>query len=363
MAGSTKLDLNKVLGRNPNTAVIEAPTPSYKDQLPPFRQLDIQLKDPPKVSPELIQGVLRCGHKMMVSGASKAGKSFLLMELSIAIATGGKWLGFQCTKGKVLYVNFEIAEASFYQRYEAILKAQKTKIQDVSNLRVWNLRGLNVTLEKLIEGLNERIEDGEYSAIILDPIYKIQSGDENSAEAITSFCNQIDAICTHTGSAVIYCHHQSKGNQSRKNAIDRASGSGVFARDADAIIDLLALESSSSIEVGTYGVPFKVESILREFKPFEPFNIWFKYPLHTLDTDKLLDRCPVSGSSGGNLSKSRKRNRKQIEDVFNTCIDDSGAASLQALANALDCTTRTVRVRVAQSEGKYTCDNGKVRLA
>lgn len=358
------MNINELLGRNAKQQPTEETSgPSYKDQLPPFKQLDIQLRNPPQVAKELIHGVLRCGHKMMISGASKAGKTFLLMELSVAIATGGEWLGFQCTKGKVLYINFEIAEASFYQRYGAILKALKIQSQSVENLRVWNLRGLNVTLDKLVSGLNERMENGEYSAIILDPIYKIQSGDENSAEAISSFCNQIDAICTHTGSAVIYCHHQSKGNQSRKNAIDRASGSGVFARDADAIIDLLALEPPLSIMTETYGYPFKVESVLREFKPFKPINIWFKYPLHSLDTGKLLDHAPVSGSSASNLTKSQKRNKKQIEDVFEKCKDDSGTATIESIADALGCSSRTVRSRVKESNGKYICENGKVQLA
>ena len=44
-----------------------------------------------------------------------------------------------------------------------------------------------------------------------------------------AFCNQFDKICNETGSAAIYCHHHSKGAQGSKRAMDRASGSGVFA--------------------------------------------------------------------------------------------------------------------------------------
>ena len=53
-----------------------------------------------------------------------------------------------------------------------------------------------------------------------------------------NFCNQFDKVCTELGCAVIYCHHHSKGGQGGKKSMDRASGSGVFARDPDALLDL-----------------------------------------------------------------------------------------------------------------------------
>lgn len=46
----------------------------------------------------------------------------------------------------------------------------------------------------------------------------------------------------HLGSVDVWCHHHSKGDQSWKSAMDRASGSGVFARDVDALLDVTELE-------------------------------------------------------------------------------------------------------------------------
>ena len=64
--------------------------PSLK--LPPVVYLDDYIDNPPELSEELISGVLRRGHKMIVSSSSKAGKSFLLMELCLAFANGTKWI-------------------------------------------------------------------------------------------------------------------------------------------------------------------------------------------------------------------------------------------------------------------------------
>ena len=68
-----------------------------EDDLPPLEDMSALLAHQPELPEELIRGILRCGHKMLISGSSKAGKSFLLMELAIAIAEGRKWLGFKGT--------------------------------------------------------------------------------------------------------------------------------------------------------------------------------------------------------------------------------------------------------------------------
>lgn len=63
------------------------------DDLPDPESLSNVLAELPALSPELIEGVLRQGHKMLLSGPSKAGKSFALIELCISIAEGKEWFG------------------------------------------------------------------------------------------------------------------------------------------------------------------------------------------------------------------------------------------------------------------------------
>ena len=48
----------------------------------------------PQLAPPLIEGVLRKGHKLLLAGPSKAGKSYALIELCCSIAEGRPWLGF-----------------------------------------------------------------------------------------------------------------------------------------------------------------------------------------------------------------------------------------------------------------------------
>lgn len=220
---------------------------SVNDELPEPESLESVWRDLPELAPPLIGNVLRQGHKMLIAGPSKAGKSFALIELCIAIAEGRKWLEWNCAQGKVLYVNLELDRASCLHRFKDVYQALGWNADNLSNIDIWNLRGKAVPMDKLAPKLIRRAVKKNYIAIVIDPIYKVITGDENSADQMSNFCNQFDKVCTELGAAVIYCHHHSKGSQGNKRSMDRASGSGVFARDPDAMLDLIELEVTDAL--------------------------------------------------------------------------------------------------------------------
>jgi len=337
------------------------------DELPGMVALDAYKDNPPKLPEELIKGILRCGHKMLISGPSKAGKSFALMELCIAIAEGKSWLGFPCKKGRVLYVNLEIDPASCIMRFMKIYEALGWQKRHMDDIIVWNLRGHAVPLDKLVPKLIRRVHDQHFDAIIVDPIYKVITGDENNASDMALFCNQFDKICTSTGCATIYCHHHSKGAQGAKKAMDRASGSGVFARDPDAQLDLTPLEMTEDLKnyVQDGGATaWRLESNLREFPNVTPVNFWFEYPIHRVDDTDQLHNAFAEGSPMGNLSKSRKYTRAEdrrasIETAFQV-LSVSPPVTVQAIADYLELTNRCVRDRLNEMKEDFWVKSGIV---
>ena len=244
-----------------------------------------------------------------------------------------------------MYVNLELDRASCLHRFKDVYAAMGIVPNNLQNIDIWNLRGKSVPMDKLAPKLIRRAAKKDYVAIIIDPIYKVITGDENSADQMANFCNQFDKVCTELGCAVIYCHHHSKGSQGGKKSMDRASGSGVFARDPDALLDLTELEPTEAlmkqeenkaicaackayldahfewqddlsqddplsstammdycrehlkqwqmvvlneqIEAAKAKVraktAWRIEGTLREFPKFEPVNLWFDYPTHRLD--------------------------------------------------------------------------------
>lgn len=273
------------------------------------------LEELPPLAPELIEGILRKGHKMLISGTSKAGKSFLLIELALCIVCGKKWLGFQCTQGKVLYINLEVDGKSFFKRVADV--AAEMKIDTVpQTLDIWNLRGQNTYIDKLAPKLIRRAKSKGYDAIIFDPLYKINEGDENNASEITRFFNYLDNICVTLQTSVICCHHHSKGAQGSKFSIDRASGSGVFARDPDALLDMIRIDPrdvGKSLEDGQ--TAWRISSTLREFRSPDSIDVIFDYPVHRITLD-LKEAQPMSGADNsvnakrGNETKKNNAARK-----------------------------------------------------
>jgi len=342
------------------------------DTLPRIKIYGEMLDDPPQLAEELIAGILRVGNKMIITGDSKSGKTCLTQELAIDIAEGRPWLNkYKCMKGKVLYLNFEVQEASMFNRFRLIYD-HIGGCRERDNLHIWDLRGFACPLKEISSKVIARCRDEHYVAIILDPIYKIQGGDENSASDIAKFCNEMDHIARETGASVIYNHHHAKGSQGEKKAIDRGSGSGVFARDPDAIIDLsiLALDKDTehlvAARLKSREVPMKMEFNLREFASPEPLNMWFSFPMHVVDEAGILNMAPVEGSREANLMMSPNRTsafeRKQIlDDAFNA-VQEAGVAKFSAMYKPSICqvSERTLKRYIEEFDGEYSLKNGIV---
>lgn len=349
---------------------------SVNDDLPDPESLEDVWDNLPELAPCLIDGVLRQGHKMLIAGPSKAGKSFLQIEMCIAIAEGREWLGWKCTQGRVLYVNLELDRASCLHRFRDVYQALGWKPDNLKNIDIWNLRGKSRPMDKLAPMLIRRAAKKNYIAIVIDPIYKVITGDENSADQMANFCNQFDRVCTELGVAVIYCHHHSKGGQGSKKAMDRASGSGVFARDPDAMLDMIELELSedvlkaeenkavcaackqyldahfkwdddlsqddlcSSYQMLNYCenkldkwqwaalqriveaakirvravTAWRIEGTLREFPKFPAVNLWFDYPCHRVDGVGILnDIQPEANGASWQKNFKKKRTPEQAK--------------------------------------------------
>ena len=356
---------------------------SLNDDLPDPESLASVWDDMPDLAPALIDNVLRMGHKMLLAGPSKAGKSFALIEMCIAIAEGTKWFQtFQCRQGNVLYCNLELDRPSCLHRFRDVYEALALPPQNLGNIDIWNLRGKAIPMDQLAPKLIRRAAKKNYTAVVIDPIYKVITGDENSADQMAHFCNQFDKIASELHSAVIYCHHHSKGGQGMKRSIDRSSGSGVFARDPDAILDMIPLvvsdskktpydeEADRAAGVRSKPTAFRISGTLREFPAFEPVNVWFQYPIHVPDEAGFLNMAMEEGSladiqakgrEAGNLVKKAKKESRvaQVDTAYEALSIGDEPVTVKAMAEYFDVSERTVKSYIEQN-GKYKCGEGKV---
>jgi hypothetical protein len=177
--------------------------------------------------------------------------------------------------------------------------------------------------------------------LILDPIYKINEGDENSAKDMTYFCNAIERVALETKSAVVFAHHFSKGQQGAKAAIDRSSGSGVFGRDPDAIGTLTETETDHV---------YSLEWTLREFASPPATSLAFEWPIHvSLDVNHKLK------GEGGRPPKLEGTDYLQVHSILS--IDNH--VSVQDMAEYLGVSAKTIR-RKLDGHNQLIIEDGEI---
>lgn len=362
MADNILKPLHRIIKQYSINSVLPYQTDVYKiDKLsfPPIEAVYNLLNNLPEPELALIEGILRMMHKLVISGPSKIGKTLLLIALALAIATGRKWLDmFATIKSPVLYVNLEVSRNSFLYRLKQVADALQIPYSELAFLKVIHLRGLYISTEDFLKELIDYLSSEKWGAIIIDPMYKLypigKGFEENKAESLIKLFSFIDRLIAQSGAAIIMCQHTSKGVQGGKAAIDRASGSGVWARDPDAILSLVEADS----ERGGY----KLEFALREFASPAPIGLRFEYPIHI--RDKSLDKVDAKGykKPGRTLSFSAD----MLSEVWAKYADDKGFVSFNTIINHLGVgSQKTFSNRIAElnrtGNNRYNlrvCKNG-----
>lgn len=155
-----------------------------------------------------------------------------------------------------------------------------------------------------------------------------------------------------------------------KKAMDRASGSGVFARDPDAQLDMIELELTDDLKnnvADTGETAWRMESSLREFPNIKPVNFWFTYPIHRLDTTGELANLGPEGSLVGNLTKTGnfstpESRRIAFDNAYDALsIDEDLQITVNDLAEYIGVAPRTVRRYLNEMKDAYNCTNGVVK--
>ena len=253
-----------------------ADTPIIRPMFKTIREL---VNDHPRLRPPVIHGLLREGETLNVIAQSKKGKSWLVGDLALALATGLPWMGqFQTERGDVLILDNELHRETTAFRIPKIAEARGIAPADYDeHVVVDNLRGrlLNIFgLPAYLAG----VQPGRFKVIVLDALYRFwpPGTSENDNAAIAGFYNIIDNLAGRLNSCFVLIHHSSKGAQGSKALVDVGAGAGAIARAADCHLTLL------SHETDTVKTPAVVlDAGPRSWPPVEPICLRFTWPVWT----------------------------------------------------------------------------------
>ena len=279
----------------------------------------------------MIDGVIARGECTMISSAAKAGKSYLMTQLAITMATGGDWLGrFQCKKVPVLYLCGENEINDARRRFKRIF--QKMGIVPTSDtcekIGMYCVDGMIHSVQSIQQALINEIKANGYELVILDPLYCFYEGSELDEQVGKEFVASLKTICHETKTSLVCVHHHSKGASSKyaSSPDDCASGTSMFQRAFSTILTLREIPGADQLTELPEGARAFVFNLKPRQGPISQINLFFKFPIWEADKEKILPddamrKAQTLGARGacgnnrkGDLIKSRLAER--IEDAF-----------------------------------------------
>ena len=298
----------------------------------------------------VLEGAFDLGTKGLIVGPSKARKSFFMIQLLLSVAAGlPEFLTWTIKQARrVIYLNLEIPPAHFQQRIRRMMSALGiTPEMLAGRFHVVNARGLQPSA-LLLPQIVERAREHQAEIFCVDPVYKLIAGDENKQEEIKPLLRMFDQLANKTNCAVLYCHHGQKGFAGDRQTIDRASGTGVLARDFDWMASLCHHQSHK--ETGM----LVCEQIARSYPPKEAFSLgWSEagYFMHS-DADPVLltsRNADKSGKVGPGLTDDDAfavavQKGPKLSNLFRAALKERGFSDHGA-RNAIDSLVEAGRLR------------------
>lgn len=154
----------------------------------------------------IIKGVLPLAELVVLYGASGSGKSFMALDMAMAIARGMEWRGKRTRQGRVVYIAAEGA-GGFRNRLKAYADHAQLDLADVP------FGVINVAPNLLLkdDALAVARSIGRAALVVVDTWAQVQpGGDENSGESMGKALAHCKGIHRATGAVVLLIHHSGK---------------------------------------------------------------------------------------------------------------------------------------------------------
>ena len=183
----------------------------------------------------------------ILAGRPKSKKSFLTLQLALAVATGGMSLGEQVEQGKALICAFEDG----YRRLKDRMVAQHWPDTDIVQYII-SPDELGGALDGAgLAGLEKRIVEHGITYCVIDTLSRAVGGikDQNDMSQATAALSGLQTIAIKHRVAIVVVHHTTKS--SPEDFLDSVSGSTGFTAVADGIMVLKRKrgQSGATLEV------------------------------------------------------------------------------------------------------------------
>jgi len=168
------------------------------------------LREAPEVS-YLVDKIITTGTSAVLGGAPGDGKSWLMMELAIAVATGTPFMGeFETKGGSVLVIDSENSLPLLRRRGLKLLRGRGLPETGELDIEYLVSSGMNLSDPRHVVGLEGLLEDHSPVLVLIDSLVRVHRASENSATEMAAVFGEIKRLVDAFGSVFLFTHHSRK---------------------------------------------------------------------------------------------------------------------------------------------------------
>lgn len=238
-----------------------APAASPGEMLHPA---DVALDDVLRVE-YLIKGVLERQSNAVLFGKWNVGKTFVILDMAAAIATGREWFGKRVNQGRVLYLGYEGIRAM--KKRIIALREKHPMLKDPAIPFMWAPLRNPLTRPEGVEELGALLRQfGErfrkVDLLIIDPLANALGGDDSDPTLMAELNRCVAETMRKQKCTVLRVHHAGHGNE------ERARGHSSLPAGIDTEIRVddqeIALTKQRDDVRGRFGFRLKVVKVGRD---------------------------------------------------------------------------------------------------
>jgi len=181
----------------------------------------------------LIPGLLERGDRLILTGDEGKGKSTLLRQLGVQIASGvHPFTGESLPRRRVLLADVENSEAQTRRKLRPIHIALKDRYEPDPGMYVENRQqGLDLTQPGDQQWLTGHVRDTRAELLITGPLYKLMGGDPTSEEVARAVSGYFDRLRAEFGvTLIIEAHTPHASNAKGAKRPERPYGASLWLR-------------------------------------------------------------------------------------------------------------------------------------
>lgn len=226
----------------------------------------------------LVEGLWSDGAVGILGGEPKCCKSFLALELAVAVSSGRPCLGrYQVQKpGPVLLFAAEDSHQIVKARLNGIAMARNVSLHDL-DIQVITAERLRLDQSEDTSALEQTVATVQPRLLILDPFVRLHRIDENSSTEVAAILEKMRLIQRRYGTAILIVHHAKK-NGGATRAGQALRGSSEFHAWGDSNLYMrrglenLTLTMEHRAAPSTSGIPLALREGLEGALALEPCN-------------------------------------------------------------------------------------------